>query len=347
MSNANRPAARLFRWTGRYRQTGSWRALVRARRHDWQVGAGSQYFQPAVHSDGCVAARLRFLHNLWHAAPCRSELFSPAVEASSKSFAHLPRHGPRRRPTSGKPSNQPGEPTMPLTCIRKRSTDGLRCEGTWACACGAIERPFGPTMVECDHAFLRWQQYSQSKIAYDSRVNSRSQSTPTRALSNRPQSRTNKSLVCGVRGLFLVGLRRALSEIGPAERHYSNGCTGGRDDAPVFGLVAGFKEPPNGLVIELFCGRGGIGLPEMPGRGYVGGLLGAGGPPADSGSVADGSCRWAEEFVAVDKVAAIIVAASREMILFFTCISLEASLKGCLVHFELQLLCDESFDASP
>jgi hypothetical protein len=32
--------------------------------------------------------------------------------------------------------------------------------------------------VECDHTFLRWQQYSQRKFAYDSRVNSRSQSTP-------------------------------------------------------------------------------------------------------------------------------------------------------------------------
>ena len=127
---------------------------------------------------------------------------------------------------------------------------------------------------------------------------------------------------------FLLGSGEPCPEIGPAERHYSNGCTGGRDVAPVFGLVAGFKEPPSGLVTEPFCGRGGIGLPEMPGRGYVGGLLGAGGPPADSGSVADGSCRCAEEFVVVDKVAAIIVAASRGMILFFTCISLEASLKG-------------------
>src|SRR5262249_7332274 len=36
----------------------------------------------------------------------------------------------------------PGEPTMPLKCIRRRLTDGLRCEGTWACACGAIEGPF-------------------------------------------------------------------------------------------------------------------------------------------------------------------------------------------------------------
>src|SRR5262249_33083013 len=141
VSNANRPAARLFRWTGRYRQTGLWRALVRARHHDWQVGAGSQYLQTAVHSDGCVAARLRFLHSLWHAATCLNELFS-SVEESSKSYAYLPRHEPQRRPTSEKPSSQPGEPTMPLKCIRRRLTDGLRCEGTWACACGAIEGPF-------------------------------------------------------------------------------------------------------------------------------------------------------------------------------------------------------------
>src|SRR5260370_10199367 len=87
VSNANRPAARLFRWTGRYRQTKSWRAPVRGRRHDWHVGAGSQYFQPAVHSDGRVAARLQFLHSLWHAAPCRNELFLPVAEASSKSKA--------------------------------------------------------------------------------------------------------------------------------------------------------------------------------------------------------------------------------------------------------------------
>jgi hypothetical protein len=154
VSNANRPAARHFRWTGRYRQTKSWRAPVRVRRHDWQVGAGSQYFQPAVHSDGCVAARLRFLHSLWHAAPCHNELFSPVAEASSKSFAHLPRHGPRRRPTSGKPSSQPGEPTMPLMCIRKRSTDGLRYEGIWACACGRSKDRLGIPRIESDDTFL-------------------------------------------------------------------------------------------------------------------------------------------------------------------------------------------------
>jgi len=33
---------------------------------------------------------------------------------------------------------------------------------------------FGLPALECDHAFLRWQQCSQSKIAHDSRVNSRS-----------------------------------------------------------------------------------------------------------------------------------------------------------------------------
>jgi len=50
--------------------------------------------------------------------------------------------------------------------------------------------------IECDHTFLRWQQLSQSKIASDSRVNSRLQSTPTKAPSNRSQSRTNESLAC-------------------------------------------------------------------------------------------------------------------------------------------------------
>ena len=29
---------------------------------------------------------------------------------------------------------------------------------------------FGLPGLECDHAFLRWQQCSQSKIAHDSRV---------------------------------------------------------------------------------------------------------------------------------------------------------------------------------
>jgi hypothetical protein len=93
---------------------------------------------------------LRFLHSLWHAAPCRNELFLPVAEASSKSFAHLLRHGPRRRPTSGKPSSQLDEPTMPLTSIRKRSTDGLRCEGTWACAWGRSKDRLGIPGIECD-----------------------------------------------------------------------------------------------------------------------------------------------------------------------------------------------------
>src|SRR5262249_60588650 len=88
-----------------------------------------------------VYTRLCFLHILVHAATCRHEYFSP-VKSPTKSYAYLPRHEPQRRPTSGKPSSQPGEPTMPLKCIRRRLTDGLRCEGTWACACGAIEGPF-------------------------------------------------------------------------------------------------------------------------------------------------------------------------------------------------------------
>ena len=123
----------------------------------------------AVHSDGSVAARLRFLHSLWHAAPCHNELFSPVAEASSKSFAHLPRHGPRRRPTSGKPSSRPGEPTMHSTCIRKRSTDGLRCEGTWAYACGRSKDRLGIPGIECDHTFLPWQILPIEKFASDSR----------------------------------------------------------------------------------------------------------------------------------------------------------------------------------
>jgi hypothetical protein len=139
---------------------------------------------------------LQFLHSLWHAAPCRNELFLPVAEASSRSFAHLPRHGPRRLPTSGKPSSQPDEPTMPLTCIRKRSIDGLRCEGTWACAWGRWQNRSGIRGIECDHKFLRWQQFSQSKIVSDSQVNSRLQSTLTRARSSRSQSRINESLAC-------------------------------------------------------------------------------------------------------------------------------------------------------
>ena len=45
-----------------------------------------------------------------------------------------------------------------------------------------------PPRGECDRASLPWQQCSQLKIAYDLRVNSRSQSTPTRALSQKPQA---------------------------------------------------------------------------------------------------------------------------------------------------------------
>jgi hypothetical protein len=124
------------------------------------------------------------------------ELLLPVAQASSRSFAHLRRHGPQRRPTSGKPSSQPDEPTMPLTCIRKRSTDGLRCEGTWACTWGRWQDRSGIPRIECDRTFLRWQQLSQSKIASDSHVNSRLQSTLTRGPSNRSQSRTNESLAC-------------------------------------------------------------------------------------------------------------------------------------------------------
>ena len=57
------------------------------------------------------------------------------------------------------------------------------------------------------------------------------------------------------------------------------------------------------------------------GRAYVGGLFGAGGPPADIGSDAVVFCCSAQESDAVAKVAAIIADASREMILFSTSIS--------------------------
>ena len=124
----------------------------------------------------------------------QTNCFRPWREASSKSLAHLPRHGPRRRPTSGKPSTQPGEPTMPLMCIRKRSTDGLRYEGIWACACGRSKDRLEIPRIENDHTFLATVLPIENLLS-GSRVNSRSQSTPTRApLSNRPQSRTNESL---------------------------------------------------------------------------------------------------------------------------------------------------------
>ena len=59
---------------------------------------------------------------------------------------------------------------------------------------GPLARCSGIPGIECDHTFLRWQQLSQSKISSDSHVNSRLQSTLTRAPSNRSQSRTNQSL---------------------------------------------------------------------------------------------------------------------------------------------------------
>ena len=41
---------------------------------------------------------------------------------------------------------------------------------------------------ECDRAFLLWQQCSQSNITYDARVNPRSQSSLTRALTQQTQA---------------------------------------------------------------------------------------------------------------------------------------------------------------
>jgi uncharacterized protein YceH (UPF0502 family) len=64
----------------------------------------------------------------------------------------------------------------------------------------------GLSRAERNHTFLRWQQTPNRILAYGSRVNSRSQSPPTRALLNRPQSRTNESLVCGLSKN--AGLRR-------------------------------------------------------------------------------------------------------------------------------------------
>ena len=66
----------------------------------------------------------------------------------------------------------------------------------------------------------------------------------------------------------------------------------------------------------------------MPGRAYVGGLFGAGGPLADNDFVAGVFCCWAQESVAVAKAAAIIAVASREIIRFFTSISLDYLLEG-------------------
>jgi hypothetical protein len=96
-------------------------------------------------------------------------------------------------------------------------------------------------------------------------------------------------------------------------KHHSNACTGGMRGVRVIGAVAGFEEPPSCLVIEPFCKLEGIALPEKPGRAYVGGLFGAGGPPADIRSVAVLCCS-AQESDAVARVAAIIAVTSREMI---------------------------------
>jgi hypothetical protein len=70
-----------------------------------------------------------------------------------------------------------------------------------------IERPFGPTKGKnvIIHSCVG-NSTPNRKFAYGSRVNSRSQSTPTRALSNRPQSRTIESLVYGLSKN--AGLRR-------------------------------------------------------------------------------------------------------------------------------------------
>src|SRR5258705_11157249 len=54
---------------------------------------------------------------------------------------------------------------MPLTCIRKRWTDGVRCAGTWACTCGRSNDRLGLPRAKRIHTFLRWQQHSQSRIA--------------------------------------------------------------------------------------------------------------------------------------------------------------------------------------
>jgi hypothetical protein len=43
---------------------------------------------------------------------------------------------------------------MLLMCIRKRSTDGLRYEGIWACACGRSKDRLGISRIESDDTFL-------------------------------------------------------------------------------------------------------------------------------------------------------------------------------------------------
>jgi hypothetical protein len=45
---------------------------------------------------------------------------------------------------------------------------------------------FGLPGLECDHAFLRWQQCSQSKIAHDSSVNSRQRAPGSLFASGKP-----------------------------------------------------------------------------------------------------------------------------------------------------------------
>ena len=72
------------------------------------------------------------------------------------------------------------QPTMPLTCIRKRSTDGLRCEGTWACAWGRSKDRLGYQGLNVIIHSWVGNGAPNRKFASDSRVNSRSQSTPTR-----------------------------------------------------------------------------------------------------------------------------------------------------------------------
>jgi hypothetical protein len=73
--------------------------------------------------------------------------------------------------------SQPGEPTMPLRCIRTRSTDEFRCEGIWACACGRSKDRLGMPKIECDHIIPASGRYSPWKIASDSIGNSHLQRT--------------------------------------------------------------------------------------------------------------------------------------------------------------------------
>src|SRR5262249_16186947 len=92
------------------------------------------------------------------------ELSSPG-SASSRPFALLLRPEPRQRPTSGKSANRPVEYTTPLTCSPTRSTDGLQCEGTWACGRGRIERPVeAVTGAKRNHTFPCRQHCRQSNF---------------------------------------------------------------------------------------------------------------------------------------------------------------------------------------